>query len=436
MSIKAPISFSDRIYRIHGTGVASCRNVTFQITEDCCLNCSYCYQINKSKKTMTKETAKKAVDLLFKMYEEDKEDAFINKSTKGIILDFIGGEPLMNIPIMDFIIEYFVDKCLEQNHEWLANFRASFATNGILYFKEEVQNFIKKYRSLLSLTVSIDGPKEIHDACRKDFDGEGSFDRAAAAMQHYKEHYNYNIIQDTKATIAPENLENLNTIVDFFIDNGVNTIFVNPIFEAKWTIEQAKVYYKELIKLADKILNSEREIYCSRFSEEQFKPLPIKENGNWCGGAGQMLAFDTDGVAYPCVRYMSSSLGNSREPIVIGNAKEGIYNTPEASKIKEFLDQITRRSQSTDECFHCPIAAGCSWCSAWNYQETGSINKRSTNICWMHRAEALANVYYWNKKYIKEGREKRFPLFLEQKHALQLVTEEEYDLLLLISTRP
>ena len=113
-----------------------------------------------------------------------------------------------------------------------------------------------------------------------------------------------------------------------------------------------------------------------------------------------------------------------------------IYNTEKTLEIKKELSEITRRSQSTDECFYCPIAAGCAWCSAWNYQETGSVNKRSTNICWMHRAEALANVYYWNKKYIKEGREKRLPLFLEQHNALKIVSEDEYNFLLQLSINP
>ena len=38
------------------------KNITFQVTEDCCLNCTYCYQNNKSKKIMTFDVAKKAID--------------------------------------------------------------------------------------------------------------------------------------------------------------------------------------------------------------------------------------------------------------------------------------------------------------------------------------------------------------------------------------
>ena len=87
---------------------------------------------------MSEETAKKAVDLLFKMYEDNNPDAYINKDTHGIILDFIGGEPLMNVEIMDYIVSYFIQQCVEKNHEWLTAFRVGFASNGILYFEEEV----------------------------------------------------------------------------------------------------------------------------------------------------------------------------------------------------------------------------------------------------------------------------------------------------------
>jgi hypothetical protein len=47
------------------------------------------------------------------------------------------------------------------------------------------------------------------------------------------------------------------------------------------------------------------------------------------------------------------------------------------------------------------VAKGCGWCSAYNYEEFGTINKRTTYICIMHKARVLANNYYWNKLYKK-----------------------------------
>jgi radical SAM protein with 4Fe4S-binding SPASM domain len=102
-----------------------------------------------------------------------------------------------------------------------------------------------------------------------------------------------------------------------------------------------------------------------------------------------MLAADPDGVLYPCLRYMPSSIGDKQPILTCGHVDTGI----EKNLLKE-MQKITRRSQSSDECFYCPIAKGCSWCTAYNYEVHGTINKRATFICPMHKARALANVYF------------------------------------------
>lgn len=50
---------------------------------------------------MSVETGKKIVDLLYRMWDENKPNAFINKGTKQVILDFIGGEPMLYTDVMD-----------------------------------------------------------------------------------------------------------------------------------------------------------------------------------------------------------------------------------------------------------------------------------------------------------------------------------------------
>ena len=432
MKKKNDISYNDFISNLYwdwehplGETESLTRDVTFQVTDDCPMSCSYCYQGHKGHKKMSKEVAKQGVDLLFHMYEENNSP-FINRKTKAIILDFIGGEPLMAIDIIDYICTYFVQKCLELDHPWLYTWRASMTSNGALYFEPKVQEFLHKFKGFVSFSITLDGPKEIHDSCRVYHDGRGNFDDAYAAMKHFNSHYYEEL--GTKVTIAPENLHNLNKIVDFFIGEGMKLIHANCVNEAKWTYAQAKLFYAELKKMADRLLELNDETTISLFNEYFFSPLGPNDNQNWCGGTSKMLAFDPDGVAYPCLRYMPSSLGNDVPPIVIGSV-EGIYVTDEQKHIKEYMDGITRRSQSTDECWNCPIAAGCSWCSAWNYQETGSVNKRSTNICVMHKARSLANVYYWNKWYRLNNIDKRFKMWLPKEEALRIIDEKEYAML-------
>lgn len=403
------------------------RNITFQVTEDCPLACTYCYESHKSSKMMSKDTGKKLVDLLFKMWDDDN-DPFINKQTKGLILEFIGGEQFLNVEVMDFICDYFFDTCFKRNHPWLIYTRISMASNGVLYFEDNVQHFINKYKDFLSMAISIDGPQEIHDACRIFKNGQGSFAKANAAEKHWMQ-LNPDAAQSSKVTIAPENLNNINKILQYFINENKAIVYANVINEANWNIEQAKIFYNELKKMADFLLNNTFNVIVSLFDENFFHPLPEHDLQCWCGGAGKMLAFDPDGNAYPCLRYMPTSLGDNIPPVIIGDVN-GIFKTDEHQQIRDTLNSINRRAKNDDECFYCPIAAGCADCEAWNYQSAGGVfNIKSKNICWMHRARALANYYYWNNLYIKTEQNKRMPICIEEEKALQIISSEEFNFL-------
>ena len=86
---------------------------------------------------MTKDIAKKIINMLFDMYDKNN-DTFINHKTQAIILDFIGGEPLMNIELIDYICTTFLEECIKRNHPWQYTWRASMISNGKYYFTEEV----------------------------------------------------------------------------------------------------------------------------------------------------------------------------------------------------------------------------------------------------------------------------------------------------------
>jgi len=409
----------------------NCPTITFQVTDDCCLNCSYCYQINKGHKFMTKEVMKKGMDLLFEAYAKNDPNTLINHHTKGIIIEFIGGEPLMNMDVIQYGSRYFLNKCIELDHPWTTNFRFNISTNGLLYFTDAFQKYVDEFLSFLSLCITIDGPKQVHDACRKDYDGNGSFDRAIAAYEDWRTVRHQ--VPGTKITISPENLPMLSEIVDFFVDKECAFIVGNPINERKWTIEEAKIYYIQLKQLADKIL-SKQGVFSSMFGEFYGKPLLSSNLTNWCGGTGDMLAFDPDGNAYPCLRYMPSSLGTEVDPIIIGNVDHGIYQTEKEKDYWYKMKAINRRTQSTDECFNCSVASGCSWCAAWNYQKFGGIlDKRDTGLCWMQRARSLANSYYLNKFFRQLHSEKRMPVYLDRTTAKYLIDDDEYDMLLTLA---
>ena len=184
-------------------------------------------------------------------------------------------------------------------------------------------------------------------------------------------------------------------------------------------------------KLADYVLDNdlEKTKSLSHFDTNFGHPLTERENNNWCGGNGKMIALDYKGDIFPCLRYMETSLDGQQEPYVIGNIKDGIAKCESHCNRCSTLENITRRSQSTDECFNCPIASMCAWCSAHNYQVYGTPNKRATFICNMYKSEVLANIYFWNKYYKKNNMQENFEIHIPKDWALEIIDEEEYKML-------
>lgn len=397
------------------------RNITFQITDDCNLCCSYCYQHNKGHHKMPFEVAKKLID---KILTNDKSINNYVKSENaiGIVLEFIGGEPFLEVDLIDKIIDYFIEKCIILHHPWIDRFRVSICSNGVLYFTPKVQEFIKKHQTHLSFTISIDGNKTLHDACRVFPDGTGSYDLAIKAAKHYRKYYD--TILSSKMTLSPDNINFVFPALVNLWENEYNFIYCNCIYEKGWTIEHAKILYYELKKVADYLLNNHLE----RIKGTSILNLDLSQqknisNKNYCGGDGNMLAVDYKGDLYPCLRYMESSIGQNQSPYIIGNINDGIGYNQQTKDMITGLD-VTYKSQSPQECIDCPISSECGWCSALNYQEFGTINKRTTYTCLMHKARVLANYYYQNKM---GG---NYPFLINKQDAIDIIGEDETNYLM------
>lgn len=402
-----------------------CKMLTFQVTEDCNLRCSYCYQIKKSNNKMTLEMGKKIVDCLFKdNYKIEKYYSLDNMT--GIILEFIGGEPLLEVDLIDKIMDYFVEQAFKYKSILAYRYKISISSNGTLYDTPKVQKFIKKWRDKLFLAISLDGCKELHDSCRIFPDGKGSYDIVAKAV---KEELAINPHMDTKMTLSPDNFRYLLPAIKNLIELGYKQILCNYVFEKGWTLDDAKEIYKCIKETADYLLTLEIIPDISFFNTKCTTSFDKNYNKNWCGGTGLMLSADYKGDFYPCIRYMESSLGNSVPPYIIGNVNEGIMNSKDSCDKVNCLDCITRSSQSTQECMECPISAGCSWCSGYNYQEFGTPNKRATYTCDMNKARVLGNVYFWNKFYRLNGSKERVKLNLDDDSCLKIIDKKELSLL-------
>lgn len=397
------------------------------IAEGMCVH--NCYQINKCKHLMSFDTAKKFADMVLDATLDTNPYLSIEESP-GIVFEFIGGEPFMNIDLISQISDYIVEKMIRVNHPWRHRFMFSICSNGVKYMDPKVQAYMQKYKYNLSFSISIDGNKELHDSCRVFPDGSGSYDIAMAGVKHFREHYNGKM--GSKMTMAPGNISYVYEAVKNLIENDYDEIFLNCVFEKGWEAHHATELYDQFKRLTDYIIDEDLfpTHFLSYFEDNLGKPMSADDNDNWCGGTGSMLSCDYKGDLYPCIRYMESSLGDDVKPLIIGNVDTGIMTTPETKGCVDCLRCITRKSQSTYECFNCPIAQGCAWCSAYNYQEHGTADKRATYICIMHKGRILSNIYYWNKGFRKYAPWFRFASWIPKQWALEIISEEEYNMLM------
>lgn len=380
------------------------KSITFIVTKDCQLACKYCYLVGKNEKErMDWSIAKIAIDYILSHEEDFNEES--------VIWDFIGGEPFLEIDLIDRICDYIKTELFRKKHHWFNSYRFSFSTNGINYNTEKVQKFIKKNINHLSIGITIDGTKRKHDlnrvwkSERNSTIERGSYNDVLANIPLWLEQFPG---AATKVTISSPDIPFIRESVLHLFSLGIHEVNINCVFEDVWNEGDDIIFEQQLINLADDIIDGrlfETNI-CSFFSEYIGKPMDLRDNSNWCG-AGKMLSIDAAGNFYPCTRFAAYSL-RSKKPIIIGNVYEGI----DKNKLRPFLT-LDRITQSPQKCIDCEVASGCAWCQGENYDaaQTNTIYERSTAICKMHKARVRANNYYWNKLFRVlelEGRREEF----------------------------
>ena len=141
--------------------------LVLNVNTGCNLSCSYCYKEDlatpdKGRK-MAFETAARSFELLL---EEAKERRRVN-------LVFFGGEPLSNMPLIRDVVGYAERRAAEESKT--VDF--SLTTNGTL-LSEPLVDWLAEHR--VGVTVSMDGPRALHDRNRKTVGGKGTYDVVAA----------------------------------------------------------------------------------------------------------------------------------------------------------------------------------------------------------------------------------------------------------------
>ena len=192
------------------------RGLQLIVSNACNFRCKYCFvndmynskertefQTNSANQAMAWDIAKMAMDKMLKLLKENKHQT--------LTVEFFGGEPLTNWPLVKKILKYY------HNKKYGVNIAYTITTNGSLITKEIAETF-KKYN--VAAVISFDSPKNKERVCA---DGRGALETIGGNLEILKKTGNWAAFN---STLSKETLPDYDgrALVDFAKQNGIAMI--------------------------------------------------------------------------------------------------------------------------------------------------------------------------------------------------------------------
>ncbi len=332
-------------------------SITLGITEQCNFRCKYCiysesfeHYRKHSLKNMSLSIARKAVEYLLNHSQ---------KQTRPRVVSFYGGEPLLRWGLIRSIIQ----KYGSQNN----TLQYSITTNGSLLNKKIIELLIDNN---ITLIISLDGPKEIHDRNRvlKE-SGKGTFDivwRNIQMIRELSEEYYRNSLICNAVLSPPVDYcilksffsETKLTCMCRWVESFGSTLIQNiKSAEVNGWEEMKKIYYE---KCSREVVKKDSNPFVYNLFETFMKRIHYRDTSPLnrsniirrliCIPSARKLFVDTAGRLFVCEKT------DGNENMQIGTIENGV----DVKKVLDVMNQF-RKAQYID-CYDCWLIRLCDMC--------------------------------------------------------------------------
>ncbi len=348
--------------------------LTLTVSNVCNLGCSYCYAAkgtyyNNAGLMMTAETAFAALNQAARAYSRIEH------------VNFFGGEPTLNREVVEIACAYV--RYLHDRGDFSQMPTFGITTNGYALSEPMLQLLVDWN---FSVTLSLDGPPEVHDAKRPTKSGRGSYEAVAAAARSLLAR---GLEVEFECTYSNEHLLHGISIVDlmdFFYEKfGCRTLHCAIVSAAPGSPEfipldkclelQGDAIEASMLNLARRIPKATS--VAMRMLHSLSSRTPI---WNYCPAGRKEVTVNADGEVYSCFMLMQSrdySFGSvhSAKAADGGAANSKPFRGAKRKVIEDLLSaQDKFKNEACGRCWAQPLCHGC---LGEDFERTGGAILRS-----------------------------------------------------------
>ena len=263
------------------------------VTKRCNLRCTYCHaEGGASSEDMTIETASRVLQYLFDV------------RNNSVTLEFQGGEPLLNWPVIKFLTEH------ARKFNTLGKKLNIVLVTNMLLMDDEKMRFLAEHD--VAVCTSLDGPADIHDKNRVDVAGRGTHAQVVEKVARFAKEFGRKV--HMLPTITRHSLAHPERIIDEYLRMGQGEIALRPVNrigyacgnwnDIGYTAEEFNVFYGRAMAYIMK-LNTSGTYLSERMARTILTKVLLKKDPGYvdmmnpCGAGRTVMAYAPDGGCYP-----------------------------------------------------------------------------------------------------------------------------------------
>ncbi len=341
---------------------ASLGTLVLEVAQACNLRCTYCYadggSYGGSLRLLEPEKARRAARHLVEA----------SGDRPSVTLVLFGGEPLLNLAGIAAAVEEAEAAAARAGK----TLQLSLTTNGTC-FTPEVVRFLREHR--ISVTVSIDGPRDVHDGNRCYASGGGTYADVVEGVALLRGETGR--APAARVTLTPPQWSRVEEVLEHLLALGFSEVGIAPASPVTAALlptpEQEEALFAGFSSLARRFLEEAREGRVLRFSnlldllakihQGQARDVP-------CGAGLGYVALDADGRFFLCHRLAGE------EAFCLGDLDGGI----DPSRTRACLTALAApRTEACAACWARSLCAG--GCHYENHLREGRLGLPPGSSC-------------------------------------------------------